>query len=253
MPAKPSERQLSADQLGYFRRDITPQRAEQHRKLVQLICDAAGNGSSPVRMADLGGGDGRVLDGCLDARPGSTAVLVDVAQEMVDANLQRPDKTVLRGNLVDLDPVLPEGMLFDVILFNVVLHHCIDDSVAATRDLQRRILRAAAGRLAPGGRILVLEQVHESPLVPDLAPWFIYQLTSSRILPGILRPLGANTAGVGVLFASERRLLRLFESAELDVSDARLFRMDGHSWKLLVSGVTRSYQKLFVLQPRGRT
>lgn len=244
-----SERRLDKQQLEYFRRDETVPRATEYKRLVKLICGFVESRPSLVRIADLGGGDGRILDGCLDALPNAKGVLLDVAQEMVDANRSREDKQVLRGDLADVDAVLPEEMSFDVVLLNVVLHHCIADSVSATRALQQRVLEQAAARLRPGGTLLVLEQIHQSPVFPEFASWLIFVLTRSKLVARVVKSLGANTAGVGVLFFSERRLLRLFRDAGLSVSQAVPFRKDPRSWQQYVLAFSDSYQTLYSLTP----
>ena len=130
------------------------------------------------------------------------------------------------------------------------MHHCLDSGVSSTRRLQKTILTQASKRLAPGGFILVLEQIHESPLVPDLASLVIYRLTKSRLLAPLMGRFGANTAGVGVLFASQRRLRRLFDEAGMQIMKERLFRDDGSSWKTLAVGCTKSEQRFYILRPR---
>lgn len=240
---------LSPTQLEHFRRDATPGGAREFKRLAKLICDLAGGTGSKIRIADFGGGDGRVLDACLDTMPEAEGVLVDVAEEMIDVNRPRPNKQVFLSDLRDVNSVLPEGLKFDVILFNVVLHHCIERSVSRSRALQQKILEAAARRLRPGGRLFVLEQIHESFILPDLPSLLIFGLTRSRGLGPLIRGVGGNTGGVGVLFASERRLLRLFRESKLTLQTQVLFRQDGSNWRQLAVGCTNARQVLFVLLP----
>lgn len=242
------ESDLTPEQLDHFRRAANPRRAAEAKRLAGMICDYLGEPDRPRRIVDLGGGDGSVLDHCLEGLPGAEGLLVDLAQVMLDANRPHPRKRLRLGNLADLDTALADEDPFDLMILNVVLHHCLADDAPSTRALQEDILRAAARRLAPGGTILVLEQVHESPIVPDLTPWLIYRLTRLRLLAPVVRRLGANTAGVGVLFASTRRLRRLFADAGLELRDEILFRTDGHSLALAAVGCRHSCQTLFALR-----
>lgn len=244
-----ADSELSPEQLDHFRRAANPRRAAEAVRLAAVICEYLGADDRPLRIVDLGGGDGSVLDACLEALPGADGLLVDLAQVMLDSNRPHVRKRLKLGNLADLDATLADEPPFDVMIFNVVLHHCLADDARATRTLQQDILRAAGRHLAPGGTILVLEQIHESPLVPDLTPWLIYRLTRLRTLAPVVRRLGANTAGVGVLFASTRRLRRLFADSGLALREEIPFRTDGHSLALAAVGCHRSCQTLFALQP----
>ena len=241
--------QLKADQLQHFMRISSEGGTKTVERLGSMIRQRVPDPDGELRIADLGGGDGHVLDALLEAMPRAQGVLVDLAQEMVDANRPHPRKVAYRGDLANLDGALPEDLSFEVVLFNVVLHHCLAQGVGDTRELQQRILRQATRRLAPGGRILVLEQIHESPIVPDLASLLIYGLTRSKLLAPLTGRLGANTAGAGVLFASQARLRRLYVDAGLELVEEVLFRQDGTPWVALAVGCTNSCQKLYVLQP----
>ncbi len=243
---------LQAAQLEFFKRDRTDARRAQTQQMIEFLCESIPDRNAELRVADLGGGDGVVLDGLLEALPNARGMLVDLAQEMVDANRPHPRKRAVRGDLAHLDASLAPDERFDIIFFNVVLHHCLGSSPAETRRLQERILREATSRLTPTGRIFVLEQIHESPIFPDFSSHLIYHLTKSRSLAPLTGRFGANTAGVGVLFASERRLHRLFDDAGLDVCDERVLRHGRLRLSTLAVASTNSKQRLYVLEPQKR-
>lgn len=252
MRMRQSRRQLDRAQLQIFKRGSTEPRLEFARLLVERICAAVEDPDRPLALVDLGGGDGRILDGCLEALPRARGTLVELAGEMVDANVPHPRKTTLQGDLLHLESLLPAGEQYDLILFNVVLHHCLGTTAAASRALQQRVLGEASRRLTSTGRVVVVEQIHESPVFPGLASRVIYYLTRSRLLAPLVRHGGANTAGVGVLFASEKRLLRLYDDAGLAVVGLEVVRTGRRRWMRMLIGITRSHQTLYVLEPRAR-
>ena len=240
--------ELSPEQLRHFLRESSPQREEQTRRLVERILEFIPD--APIRIADFGGGDGTVLDRCLENRSHAEGILVDVAPEMLEANLPNPRKRLVQADLTELRHDLPGDIQYDVALLNVVLHHCLSgDGVSATRRAQSDVLRAIGERLTPGGRIVVLEQVQDGWVFPDVTSLLVYRLTRSRLLAPMMRSFGANTAGVGVLFAPRSRLLRVFERAGMRVEHEKLFRQDRNIIQLRLLACRRSYQQIFVLRP----
>jgi SAM-dependent methyltransferase len=124
---------------------------------------------------------------------------------------------VLTGTLVDVTP----GRRFDTILYIDVLEHIEDD---------RGELRSAAGRLLPGGRIIVLAPAHQSLYSPFDAAIGHFRRYDRRSL-GALRPDGLaqedlyylDSAGL-LASAANRLLLRaaLPTPAQIRLWDRRL-------------------------------
>ena len=98
-----SNGQLDGSQLDYFRRDASACCTSEASRLVEMIRESIPNPDGELRVADLGGGDGRILDGLLDALPNAQGTLVDLAQKMVDANQPHPRKVAIQGDLSSLD------------------------------------------------------------------------------------------------------------------------------------------------------
>src|SRR3546814_5915085 len=74
----------------------------------------------------------------------------------------------------------------DVVTFNLILHHLVGPSEAATRELQVRALSAWRGRAR---RVFVDEYIYQS-FVPGVSGRLIYEITSSKILSFIGRSEG---------------------------------------------------------------
>ncbi len=202
------------------------------------------------RALDLGGGTGRHLDAILAAYPYAEGVLIDSSEHMVFNNQPHPRKELICGNLADLEPALPLDKSYDLMTIWYVLHHCIGTSVSETRRIQRDILQSAASFLTERGRLVVIEVCYESYLLPKYATRMIYHITRSRLLAPIAKRFEANTAGTGVLFATEAELDQLFHDAGLEV-DQKIFLEDeskGGPLAHLILALKSSYMKAWVLR-----
>ncbi|WP_330230641.1 methyltransferase [Nocardia sp. NBC_00508] len=108
-------------------------------------------------VTDVGGGDGTLLAGVLDAHPGLTGFVYDTAE-----GLARTPKTLERHGLTercsliagDFFRSVPAGS--DLYLMKSVLHDWTDEQAVT-------ILRHCREVLAPGGRVLIVE-----PVLPEV-------------------------------------------------------------------------------------
>jgi SAM-dependent methyltransferase len=120
---------------------------------------------APRRVLDLGSGPGPAAAAVVDAlRTGGQAgleelVLVDASRKALDlaTSLLRGGATRVSTVLLDLEtaPELPEGN-FDL----VVMGHCLNElwrGESGAVDKRLGLVRRASRRLAPGGRILLVE------------------------------------------------------------------------------------------------
>jgi SAM-dependent methyltransferase len=170
------------------------------------------------RVLDVGGGNGSFLDRLLDVHPTAEGVLIEPSTRLLSSNRSRARKRVLAGTLQehDLDRLGP----FDLIHFNWVLHHIVSSDYRRTLEAQREALALAARALAPGGRIVVLENVWTGVLRDEVPSRILYALTSSRVLSPLVRRLGSNTAGVGVAYHSRAGWRSRFVAAGLEMKTA---------------------------------
>ena len=129
-------------------RDTIPHRAEGVGVLVELLPP------SPLRVLDLGTGDGYLMGVVRQERSGVTGIACDFSDEMLEHARSRfgatHDVEVLRH---DLDEPLPdEWGEFDVVTSSFAIHHVHD---ARKRALYGEVL----AHLVPGGVFFNLEHV----------------------------------------------------------------------------------------------
>ncbi len=110
----------------------------------------------------------------------------------------------------------------DVACFNLILHHLIGKSEAATLDMQSRALLAWRDQAK---WLFVDEYIYDSYLL-NLSGKLIYWITRSRLLSAIGRiaakfvpSLNANTFGIGVRFRSNSEWRHIFAKLGFEVVD----------------------------------
>ena len=125
-----------------------PHRAEGVGVLVELVPPG------PLRVLDLGTGDGYLIGVVRQERTGVTGIACDFSDEMLEHARARfavtSDVEVVRH---DLDELLPEEWGdFDVVMSSFAIHH--------VRDERKRALYGEVyAHLVPGGAFLNLEHV----------------------------------------------------------------------------------------------
>jgi tRNA (cmo5U34)-methyltransferase len=147
------------------RRRSIPHREEGYAALLEFLP------ATVRRVADLGTGDGYLLDALRTARPGLGGVAVDFSAEMLRRAGERfatvPEVEVVEH---DLDVPLPAWEPFDAVVSAFAIHHVADRR-------KRELYTEVFGRLRSGGVFLNLEHV-ASP-TPELHEGFLYAIGSS--------------------------------------------------------------------------
>src|SRR5262249_51783202 len=127
--------------------------------------------ASVKRVADLGTGDGYLLEALRVARPGLGGIAVDFSAEMLRRVGERfaavPEVDVVEH---DLDVPLPAWEPFGAVVPAFAIHHVADGR-------KRGLYVEVFGRLRPGGVFLNLEHV-ASP-TSELHEGFLYAIGSS--------------------------------------------------------------------------
>jgi cyclopropane fatty-acyl-phospholipid synthase-like methyltransferase len=140
----------NAEQAREFltRADRIPYRGDGE---MVLVADLAG--ALPGRILDLGCGDGRLTALLLAEYPGSTALLVDLSDTMLDAARERfdgDDRVSFAQQRLD-EPLAVDGP-FDAVVSSLAIHHVTDER-------KQSLYAECAGMLAPGGVFANLEIV----------------------------------------------------------------------------------------------
>lgn len=165
----------------------------------------------PFRVLDVGGGTGLFAQELRQKFTQCSVTILDLSQWSVDKAKARGVTAVL-GSILD-PPASLTVQRFDVVVFNMILHHLVGDSDNLTEQNQKQALRVAASLLSSGGRIIFNEYCYSGFMYDDVSGRLIYELTSSKALAGVIRAIGrlfpkhlsANTVGVGVRFRPLRR------------------------------------------------
>lgn len=152
---------------------------------------------------DIGAGRGLFADRLLSRFPDATGTVLDNSELLLSMNTAKEHKRIVLGSAFDVAEQFA-GRTFDVVFFNLSLHHFVTDTYAATRQLQRLALQQARCVLAPNGRIAVTENLFEGLVAHNFPGFLVYAITSSKPLAYVVKRLGANTAGCGVCFLSAR-------------------------------------------------
>jgi ubiquinone/menaquinone biosynthesis C-methylase UbiE len=175
---------------------------------------------------DIGGGNGRFADRLLLSYPNSTAAVLDNSQLLLDKNQPNSRKTLIKTSVETLEHHLDKK--YDLICLNWVLHHLVSDSYNKTRNNITSTLTKMELLLTPMGRVSIFENMYNGLIIDNLPSYLIYQLTSSKSIARFIRSQGANTAGVGVCFLSQKQWCSTIEASGLEI----LQYSDDEKWNI---------------------
>lgn len=214
---------LAEDQNESFDEDYHTG-AELKRK-IDSIADRFPDG--PATILDIGGGNGRFLDGLLAAFPDAHGYLLDLSELLLSRNTSYHRKHLVHGSVENL-PELFAGQIFDVITMNWVLHHLVGRTWRGSVANCAATLEMAARLLSPTGVIIVAENMLDDVLGGDLPSRLVYTITSIKS-PALVHLVRRhfNTAGVGVCFHSQKAWEHLFECTRLKIEQ----RFFGKYWR----------------------
>lgn len=141
-----SSRRSEPDRVAAFKSRETPHRSEAEAALLELVPTGR-----PIRVLDLGTGDGRLLRVLADHTSLDAAVGLDSSPEMLRlAEESAPGGWAFHEH--DLEDALPWSERFDVIVSGLAVHH-LDD------DRKQSLFAEAHALLAPGGLFANLDLV----------------------------------------------------------------------------------------------
>lgn len=167
-------------------------------------------GKESFDYLDVGGGNGKYADKILSRYPSSHVTLVEPEFSLISKNTLSPRKCLIYSTFQES---APSRYRYDVVGFNWVLHNFVGDSYRQCVKLQLLGLQRAYDALQPGGIVLIVENYYDGAWINNVSGRIIYGLTGSTLLRRLTAKLGANTAGTGVCFHSERMWKHLLQRA----------------------------------------
>lgn len=204
-------RKLADNQLQTFsHRDYIPD--SLFDGIVQMVGENFKDGD--FSFLDAGGGPGLFTDRLLERFPKSRGAVLDNSELLLSENTSNERKLLVLASATDMSAELVDRR-FDIIFFNLSLHHFIGKTYSETRRNQRNALAQAVSLLAPAGRVVVTENLYDGIVIDNLPGWIVYMLTASGFLAPLVKRLGANTAGCGVCYLSAGAWRKEFRRAGL--------------------------------------
>lgn len=176
---------------------------------------------------DVGGGNGVFADRLLEYYPKSKGTVLDNAQVLLDKNQIDPRKTIICDSVENLDVIETK---YDLVCFNWLLHHLIGNSYSETRKNMFTAINAVIPLLTPHGRVSIFENMYNGLAIDGLPSQIIFTLTSSKEIAGAIKKMGANTAGVGVCFLSQKQWIETISKTGLKL----LKYTDDEKWTIPV-------------------
>lgn len=163
---------------------------------------------------DVGGGNGVFADRLLEYYPNSRGTVLDNSQLLLNKNNIHDRKTIICDSVENLSKITEK---YDLICFNWLLHHLVGSSYAETRKNISAAIEAVIPLLTDRGRISIFENMYNGLIVDGLPSKLIFRLTSSKIISGFIKKMGANTAGIGVCFLSQQQWTKTLNNTNLNL------------------------------------
>jgi O-methyltransferase domain len=201
-------KQLEDSQLETFDTEYVN---EQRWKIIKAQIDKDFP-SGDFNFLDVGGGNGVFADRLLEYYPNSKGTVLDNAQVLLDKNQINLRKTIICDSVENLNSIETK---YDLICFNWLLHHLVSNSYSETRNNMSTAINAVIPLLTPHGKVSIFENMYNGLAIDGLPSQIIFTLTSSKAIAGLIKKMGANTAGVGVCFLSQKQWIETISNTGL--------------------------------------
>ena len=170
---------------------------------------------------DIGGGNGKFADKILHYYPKSVGTVMDNSQLLLNKNELNNTKKLIYDSVENLNKYKEK---YDLVSLNWLLHHLVGTSYNETRKNIIRTLNNVKHLLTDSGRVCIWENIYNGIIFDALPSHIIFSLTSSQLLTPFTKKMGANTAGIGVCFLSNKQWMfdleqlnfKLLEYTEID-------------------------------------
>jgi Methyltransferase domain len=163
---------------------------------------------------DVGGGNGVFADRLLEYYPMSRGAVLDNSQLLLNKNVANSRKTIICDSVENLNELETK---YDLICFNWLLHHLIGNSYVETRKNISTAINTVIPLLTDRGRVSIFENMYNGSVIDGLPSLLIFTLTSSKAIAGFTKKMGANTAGVGVCFLSQKQWVQVLDKTSLKI------------------------------------
>lgn len=174
-----------------------------------------------IRILDIGGASGyfAMLLKSFFQENGAEVYVLDITayDTWTDSALGR-DIHFICDSVENLDKHFSSNT-FDIVFANRVFHHFIDESWCATLTGMDRYLHAIRNLLKDNGTFFIMDHFYNGMIMDAASSFLIYSLTSIQdpVLSRIVKKLGAETAGVGVCFQSEKMWVNRIQKCGFDI------------------------------------
>lgn len=175
-----------------------------------------------LKILDIGGASGHfaLLLKQYFSENGVEVYVLDTMQYSTWAKEELGDKIhFICDSAENLSKLFSENT-FDIIFANRVFHHLVDKTWAKTLRGVERCMNAIQQILKEDGLLCIMELFYNGMVFDSSTSFLIYSLTSIKnpAFSGIVKKLGAATAGIGVCFQSEKMWLRLLDKCGFQIA-----------------------------------
>lgn len=212
--------------------------------------------NNSINVLDIGGGEGYFMHEVKEIFPLSSVSILDIDSFAVLKAKERGINAV-KGSILENSQIEKCDQKFDVICFNLVLHHIVTGKFFGTRHIQVKSLENASKLLNSNGTLFIHEICYEGSFLNNFPGHLIYLLTSSRLLEpffsliGKLSPsLFANTIGTGVRYRSDQGWRSVFaDTTNFSLEKILIGESEGHPrFRNIVLGIKSVRRKSFILR-----
>ena len=206
-------KRLSDEQLATFDTDFVKYHVGWEKIINSLKIKFP---SGVFSFLDVGGGNGVFADRLLTAFPKSHGAVLDNARYLLDKNIDNERKSLIECSVENMCYHFNDER-FDLIFFNWVLHHFVENSYKGSINTISNALQSGKQLLSANGLISIIENCYLPFWTESLPSKIIYHSLSSKSLSFVTKQLGANTSGTGVCYLSESLWCSMLEDASLKV------------------------------------
>ena len=193
------------------------------------------NRDSKFTLLDIGGGGGYFISALQREYPNMRATILDLDNLAIEKAASNGLNGIV-GSVLN-PPSQLTSQKFDVICFNLVLHHIIATKDSDTRKLQSLALFNARAISSVGGSIFIHEICYEGRFFSGSSSAIIFHILTNALLSKMtlfiskyVPSLKANTLGVGVRYRAYDAWVKLIKLSGYNIAQECKSGKEGHSF-----------------------